>query len=97
MLFKFLQEKDVFEKHYKQHLNDRLLSNTGVSVEIEKSMILKLKVRAAYTDKRRSKCPSLHPPFWVLPQKDPQFFLFSLTDRMWFSVHCKAGRDVERH
>lgn len=96
MLFKFLQEKDVFEKHYKQHLSDRLLSNTGVSDEIEKSMILRLKVRAVHTDKRRSKCRSfLHPPFWVRSsQKDPQFFLFSLTDRMWVSVHCKAGRDV---
>lgn len=98
MLFKFLQEKDVFEKYYKQHLSDRLLSNTGVSDEIEKSMILRLKVRAAYTDKGRSKCRSLHPPFWVmLSQKDPRFFPFSLPDRMWLSVHCKAGRDVQRH
>lgn len=49
MLFKFLQEKDVFETHYKQHLSDRLLSNTGVSDEIEKSLILRLKVRAKVT------------------------------------------------
>lgn len=63
MLFKFLQEKDMFEKHYRQHLSVRLLSNTGTSDEIEKSMILRLKVRFAYIDKRRSKCPSLHPPF----------------------------------
>lgn len=82
MLFKFLQEKDVFEKYYKQHLSDRLLSNTGVSDEIEKSMILRLKVRAAYTDKRRSKCRLLHPPFWVmLSQKDPDsFFCHSQTE-----------------
>ncbi|XP_056913040.1 cullin-3-like [Takifugu flavidus] len=48
MLFKFLQEKDVFEKHYKQHLSDRLLSNTGVSDEIEKSMILRLKTECGF-------------------------------------------------
>lgn len=95
MLFKLLQEKDVFEKHYKQHLSNRLLSKSGVSDEIEKRMILRLKVRSASTDKRRSKCPSLHPSFWVmLSQKDPRFFLFSLTGRMWVSFHCKAGRDV---
>lgn len=95
MLFKFLQDKDVFEKYYKQHLSDRLLGNTGVSDDIEKSMILRLKVRSAFIDKCRSKRRSLCPQFWVmLLQKDPPFFLFSLTDRMWFSVHCKAGRDV---
>ncbi|CAG07688.1 unnamed protein product [Tetraodon nigroviridis] len=43
MLFKILQEKDMFEKYYKQHLSYRLLSNMSVSEHTEKSMILRLK------------------------------------------------------
>lgn len=50
MLFKFLQEKDMFEKYYKQHLSDRLLGNKGVSEDTERTMILRLKVRSAYID-----------------------------------------------
>lgn len=50
MLFKVLQEKDVFEKYYKQHLSYRLLGNTSVSEDTEKSMILRLKVRAALVE-----------------------------------------------
>ena len=30
MLFRYLQEKDVFEKYYKQHLAKRLLSGRTV-------------------------------------------------------------------
>lgn len=30
MLFRYLQEKDVFEKYYKQHLAKRLLSGRAV-------------------------------------------------------------------
>lgn len=44
MLFKGLQEKDVFEKYYKKHLSYRLLGNTSVSEDTEKSMIMRLKV-----------------------------------------------------
>ncbi|XP_061654254.1 cullin-3-B-like isoform X1 [Phyllopteryx taeniolatus] len=43
VLFRFLQEKDVFERYYKQHLGRRLLSNKSVSDDLEKSMISKLK------------------------------------------------------
>lgn len=45
VLFRFLQEKDVFERYYKQHLGRRLLSNKSASDDLEKSMISKLKVR----------------------------------------------------
>ena len=31
LLFRYLSEKDVFEKYYKQHLSRRLLSGKGVS------------------------------------------------------------------
>jgi cullin 3 len=43
MLFRFLQDKDVFERYYKQHLARRLLLNKSVSDDFEKSMISKLK------------------------------------------------------
>lgn len=44
VLFRFLQEKDVFERYYKQHLAKRLLLNKSVSDDWEKNMISKLKV-----------------------------------------------------
>lgn len=43
VLFRFLQEKDVFEKYYKQHLAKRLLFQKSLSDDAEKSMISKLK------------------------------------------------------
>ncbi|KAM0936812.1 putative cullin protein, neddylation [Dioscorea sansibarensis] len=48
MLFRYLQEKDVFEKYYKQHLAKRLLSGKTVSDEAERSMIVKLKTECGY-------------------------------------------------
>ncbi|KAI1719038.1 cullin family domain-containing protein [Ditylenchus destructor] len=42
-LFKLLQEKDLFEKYYTQHLAKRLLLNRSASEETEKLMISKLK------------------------------------------------------
>ncbi|XP_071702046.1 cullin-3A-like [Rutidosis leptorrhynchoides] len=48
MLFRFLQEKDVFEKYYKQHLAKRLLSAKSVSEDAERSLILKLKTECGY-------------------------------------------------
>ncbi|KAI8427868.1 hypothetical protein MSG28_002235 [Choristoneura fumiferana] len=43
VLFRFLQDKDVFERYYKQHLAKRLLLNKSVSDDSEKNMISKLK------------------------------------------------------
>ncbi|KAG2320881.1 hypothetical protein Bca52824_014094 [Brassica carinata] len=39
MMFRYLQEKDVFEKYYKQHLAKRLLSGKTVSDDAEISLI----------------------------------------------------------
>lgn len=39
VIFRFLQEKDVFERYYKQHLAKRLLLNKSVSNDNEKNMI----------------------------------------------------------
>ena len=43
-LFRFIREKDVFERYYKQHLAKRLLFGRSVSDDAERSMITKLKV-----------------------------------------------------
>uniref|UniRef100_A0A0K0DPG3 CULLIN_2 domain-containing protein n=1 Tax=Angiostrongylus cantonensis TaxID=6313 RepID=A0A0K0DPG3_ANGCA len=43
VLFRFLQEKDVFEKYYKQHMAKRLLLDKSISDDMERMMISKLK------------------------------------------------------
>jgi len=48
MLFRFVQEKDVFEKYYKQHLAKRLLLGRSVSDDTERNMIGKLKTECGY-------------------------------------------------
>ncbi|XP_065644122.1 cullin-3 isoform X2 [Hydra vulgaris] len=48
VLFRYLQEKDVFERYYKQHLAKRLLLNKSVSDDAEKNMISKLKAECGY-------------------------------------------------
>ncbi|CAH8343344.1 unnamed protein product [Eruca vesicaria subsp. sativa] len=48
MLFRYLQEKDVFEKYYKQHVAKRLLSGKTVSDDAERSLIVKLKTECGY-------------------------------------------------
>jgi len=48
MLFRYLQEKDVFEKYYKQHLAKRLLGGRSVSDDVERQMITKLKHECGY-------------------------------------------------
>lgn len=44
MLFRFLKEKDIFDRYYKQHLAKRLLLGKSVGEDAERSMISKLKV-----------------------------------------------------
>ena len=50
VLFRFLQEKDIFERYYKQPLAKRLLLNKSVSDDSEKNMISKLKVMRYYCE-----------------------------------------------
>lgn len=47
-LFRYLSEKDVFEKYYKKHLSKRLLSNKPPSEDAERSMLSKLKQECGY-------------------------------------------------
>ncbi|KAA8909466.1 Cullin [Sphaerosporella brunnea] len=52
-LFRYLTDKDLFERHYKIHLSRRLLANRSLSHDTEKQMIGKLKVEVgvAFTSK----------------------------------------------
>lgn len=103
VLFRFMQEKDVFERYYKQHLGRRLLSNKSVSDDSEKNMISKLKVGFGYRCIRRCFVPhyiplSAHINHLLPPAVSTHCSLaFLFADRMWLSVHLKTGRDVQRH
>jgi cullin 3 len=44
VLFRFLREKDMFERYYKQHLAKRLLVNKTLNEDWEQNMVNKLKV-----------------------------------------------------
>ncbi|XP_009385642.2 cullin-3A isoform X2 [Musa acuminata AAA Group] len=48
MLFRYLQEKDIFEKYYKQHLAKWLLSGKIVSDDAKRNLIVKLKTECGY-------------------------------------------------
>ena len=47
-LFRYLQEKDVFEKYYKQHLAKRLLHGRSSSDDAERSTLVKLRAECGY-------------------------------------------------
>lgn len=44
VLFRFLSDKDKFERYYKNHLAKRLLYARSASEDSEKEMVAKLKV-----------------------------------------------------
>lgn len=44
VIFKYITEKDVFQKFYRNLLANRLVNDTSVSHDLEGSMISKLKV-----------------------------------------------------
>lgn len=43
IVFKFLEEKDLFERYYSQHLAKRLLNIKNINLESERAMIFKMK------------------------------------------------------
>lgn len=47
-LFRYLHEKDVFEKYYKVHLTRRLLDRNATSIDVERSFISKMKNECGY-------------------------------------------------
>jgi len=48
-LFRFVHEKDVFERYYKLHLTRRLLHGRSASDEAERDMIARLKVEGGHS------------------------------------------------
>lgn len=44
VLLRYLQDKDIFETYYKKHLCKRLLLNKSQSLDVEKQMILRMKL-----------------------------------------------------
>lgn len=79
VMFRFLQEKDVFERYYKQHLAKRLLLNKSVSDDWEKNMISKLKV---------IKCMFMYNIMYLFND------LIQFLDWMWLSIYFKIRRNV---
>lgn len=49
MVFRFIKDKDIFEKYYKNHLAKRLLNSKSLSTDLELRMISKLKTEAGAT------------------------------------------------
>ncbi|RPA95907.1 Cullin-domain-containing protein [Choiromyces venosus 120613-1] len=47
-LFRYVADKDVFERYYKKHLSRRLLMNRSVSHDAEKQMIGKFKMEVGF-------------------------------------------------
>lgn len=48
VIFRYLQDRDVFSEFYKRHLSKRLLNGRSASDDAEKSMIGKLKAECGY-------------------------------------------------
>lgn len=48
VLFRFLQEKDVFERYYKSHLAKRLLSGRPLCDDAERRVLVRLKTECGY-------------------------------------------------
>ncbi len=48
MIFQFLQDKDVFENYYRNHLSKRLVLGRSVGNDAEKAMISRLKAECGY-------------------------------------------------
>ena len=48
VLFRYIQDKDVFERYYKSHLAKRLLQGRSVSDDAERGMLTKLRLVAGY-------------------------------------------------
>ena len=48
VLFRFLREKDVFQKYYQEHLSKRLLGGRTTSDDAERSLVVKLKTECGY-------------------------------------------------
>lgn len=90
VIFRYIQDKDIFENFYKQHLAKRLLSGRSVSEDAEKSMISKLKVHARAEFRR----PGLHLlTAHLVCTGTPSL----LADGVRLSVYVEVGGHVHGH
>lgn len=48
IIFKFIEDKDVFQRRYSQYLANRLVGNLSASDDAESSMIQKLKLACGF-------------------------------------------------
>ncbi|KAF9331573.1 Cullin-3 [Podila minutissima] len=86
-LFRFLSDKDVFERYYKQHLSTRLLLGKSVSDEVERGMITKLKIECGY--QFTSKLEGMFTDMRLLPDTMSSFkdFLDNAIEQPPFDLH----------
>jgi hypothetical protein len=56
-VFKYIEDKDVFQKFYSRMLAKRLVNQTSASDDAEANMISKLKVRSCYANYNSDLCP----------------------------------------
>ncbi|KAF3941561.1 Cullin-3-A [Dactylella cylindrospora] len=49
VLFRYIQDKDVFERYYKKHLSKRLILGRSISNDVERAMISKFKVEVGFS------------------------------------------------
>lgn len=47
-VFRYISDKDVFERYYKTHLAKRLLHGRSVSDDAERGMLAKMKLESGY-------------------------------------------------
>jgi hypothetical protein len=44
LIFQFITDKDVYQKYYQKHLASRLINQRNVSLDVEISIVARLKV-----------------------------------------------------
>ncbi|KAG0099021.1 Cullin-3 [Podila epicladia] len=93
-LFRFLSDKDVFERYYKQHLSTRLLLGKSVSDEVERGMITKLKIECGY--QFTSKLEGMFTDMRLLPDTMSSFKDF-LDNAIEGNVDLRATFDAKKH
>lgn len=90
VVFKYIEDKDVFQKFYAKMLAKRLVHQNSASDDAEASMISKLKV--GHGTRQRAVLIVMWQSFYSTP-------LCSLCGAasMWLRVHVQAAADVPGH
>lgn len=89
-IFKFLQEKDIFEAFYKKHLAKRLLTSRSSDYDLERSMLLKLKAEcgANFTSKLEGMFQDIE-----MSRECERAFLLSSAHQAAGALHHVTGGD----